>query len=251
MTILCYHSVEPDWDSPMAMTPGEFEAHLRWLARERTVRDLPEVVSAFDGDRGASEVTALTFDDGFTGIQEHALPVLQRYGLAATVFLVAETLTPAGRAADWLRGNGYAPRALDRKQVLEMRDEGVRFGSHSFSHRILTTLSARECLEDLRRSREVLEDLLQQAVPYLAYPGGRHDAHVRRAAEAAGFSHAFTLPERREPSGRFAIPRVGLYRGNGTLALRVKVSRWYLPLRTSGLYTSMRAGLSRKVAPPT
>lgn len=232
----------------MAMAPAEFEAHLLWLARSGNVVDLPEVLSSFDGGAPGPGGMALTFDDGFTGVYDHALPVLLRLELPATVFLVAETLTPAGRAVDWVQGSGYKPRTLDVKQVLEMRDSGIRFGSHSYSHRILTTLSEDECLDDLRRSRELLEDVLQQPVPYLAYPGGKHDQRVRRAAEAAGFTHGLSLPERKETSGRFAIPRVGLYRGNGTLVLRIKTRRWYLPLRTSGPLAALRATLSRQAS---
>jgi hypothetical protein len=33
MTILCYHSVGPDWQSPLAVTPSELASHCRWLAR--------------------------------------------------------------------------------------------------------------------------------------------------------------------------------------------------------------------------
>lgn len=232
----------------MAMAPPEFEAHMRWLARSGSVVDLPEVLSSFDDSGPRAGAMALTFDDGFTGVYDHALPALLRFELPATVFLVAETLTPAGRAVDWVRGSGYEPRTLDVKQVLEMRDSGIRFGSHSFSHRILTTLSEEECLDDLRRSRELLEDVLQQPVPYLAYPGGKHDRRVRRAAEAAGFTHALSLPERKEASGRFAIPRVGLYRGNGSLVLRIKTRRWYMPLRTNGPFAALRATLSRQAS---
>lgn len=251
MAILCYHSVEPNWASPLAVTPGEFAVHMRWLAERRVVVDLSEAVEALDGwVRLPRRVAALTFDDGFTGVYEHGIQVLRRYRLPATVFVVGETLTPNGREVDWVRGAGFRPRTLSRSQVLELAQEGVRIGSHSFSHRDLRRLSDTDCQEDLRRSREVLEDLLQHAVPYLAYPGGRHDARVRRAAEAVGFRNAFSLPERREPAGAYSIPRIGVYRGNGLSVLRVKAARWYLPARTSALVTTIRAAIPGRSGPP-
>src|SRR5713101_446211 len=103
-----------------------------------------------------------------------------------------------------------------------MQAAGVRFGSHSYAHQDLTTLDEETCVTDLKASRDLLEDLLQRPVALLAYPGGRHDAKVRRAAERAGFSHAFSLPVRPEPLSPFAVPRVGIWPGNGAFALRLR-----------------------------
>jgi peptidoglycan/xylan/chitin deacetylase (PgdA/CDA1 family) len=165
------------------------------------------------------------------------------------VFVVADTLTPEGRTVDWVDDPPSAGlRTLSRDQILEMREAGVRFGSHSDRHRDLPTLSDEECLRDLRASRELLEDLLGEPVPLLAYPRGLHDARVRLAAERAGYAHAFTLPETRETYGPYAIPRVGIYPGNGPRGLRAKTSRWYLAVRTNGAYPALRRVL--RGAPP-
>ena len=235
MSILCYHSVEVDAGSPLAVSPELFTAHCEWLARARRVVDLPDAIEALGRRKTlANGLAAITFDDGFTGVHEHALPVLRRLGLPATVFVVAETLIPGGRTVDWVEDRG-APsfHAMSLDQVRDLQDQGVRIGSHSYSHHDLTTLGEVECERDLRESREVLEDLLGVPIPHLAYPRGRHNAVVRRAAAAAGFSHAFSLPERREPVGDHAIPRVGLYDGNGVGTLRVKARPGYLGIRTS------------------
>ena len=68
---------------------------------------------------------------------------------------------------------------------------------------------------------------------HLAYPRGLHDAGVREAAAAAGYTHAFALPETAEEPGPYAVPRVGIYRANGPLAFRVKAARPYLRVRNS------------------
>jgi peptidoglycan/xylan/chitin deacetylase (PgdA/CDA1 family) len=177
---------------------------------------------------------SLTFDDGFAALYEHMLPVVTRAKLPATVFLVAQTLTPEGRAVDWVDTPGSEPPStLTFDQVLEMQDAGVDFQSHSWAHHDLTRLTRDECVRDLRESREFLSDLLGRQVTLLAYPFGRHDAGVRQAAAAAGYTHAFALPETAEEPGDFAIPRVGIYRGNGQLAFRVKAAGPYLQVRTS------------------
>ncbi|MFN2557858.1 MAG: polysaccharide deacetylase family protein, partial [Nitriliruptorales bacterium] len=81
MAILCYHAVEPTWSSPLAVAQATFDAQCRWLARHRRVLDLAEAVGRVDRrgrlPRGAA---ALTFDDGFASVHEHALPVLIQHG---------------------------------------------------------------------------------------------------------------------------------------------------------------------------
>lgn len=238
MTILCYHAVQPGWTSPMSVEPPAFAQHARWLARRRTVLPLDQAVDRIDrSGRLPRRSAALTFDDGFRDFRTHAWPVLAELGLPATVFLVAETLTPGGRRVDWVdTPPAHELETLDRDEVRDLQAAGVDFASHSWCHADLTRLGYAECVRDLRDSRELLEDLLGHRVTLLAYPRGRHDATVRAAAERAGYTHAFTLPERREPVGRYAVPRVGLYQGNGVGTLRVKVSRPYLDARTGAAY---------------
>jgi peptidoglycan/xylan/chitin deacetylase (PgdA/CDA1 family) len=247
VTILCYHSVQPDWVSPLSITPEAFRAQAEWLAQQGRVLPLSEAVARLDrSGRIPAGATAMTFDDGFAALHEYALPVLTRHRLAATVFLVAETLTPQGRTVDWVdTPPPYPLRTLTVDQVREMQDDGVEFASHSYSHLDLTTLAYADCVADLRRSRELLEDLLHQRVPFLAYPRGRHDAHVRLAAERAGYSHAFTLPQTRERPGPFAVPRVGIFPGNDVRVMRLKLRRSYLPVRTSPVFPLLRRTLRR------
>jgi peptidoglycan/xylan/chitin deacetylase (PgdA/CDA1 family) len=235
VTILCYHSLLPGWDSPLATEPDDFAWQADWLRRRRTVLPVREALTRLDrSGRLPRGQAALTFDDGFADLHAHGLPILSRYRLPATVFLVAQTLTPTGKAVDWVDTAGS--RHLDTlslDQVLEMQDAGVEFESHSWAHKDLTGLSAEECVRDLRESRELLSDLLGHAVTLLAYPRGLHDRMVRQAAERAGYTHAFALPERAEEPDRYALPRVGIYRGNSPLTVRIKAARPYLPLRTS------------------
>lgn len=242
MTILCYHAVQTGWESPMVMHPQAFAEHAEWLARRTSVVPLQSAVEALDRRaRLPRGTTALTFDDGFDGLHANLTPVLARLGIPATVFLVAETLTEAGRSVDWVDTPPSYPLAtLSLDQVRDMQASGVRFESHSFSHLDLTQLSFQDCVDDLTRSRQLLESLLDRPVRLLAYPRGRHNAVVRAAAERAGYSHAFTLPEGREAPGPFSVPRVGVHQSNGLAHLRLKTAPNYLGVRTSRGYRTVQ-----------
>jgi peptidoglycan/xylan/chitin deacetylase (PgdA/CDA1 family) len=238
VTILCYHSVQSDWSSPLAVLPAAFDEQCAWLARNRTVVPLLDAVQRLDGSgRLPRGVAALTFDDGFEALYEQVSPVLTRYQLPGTVFLVAKTLTPLGQAVDWVDTPPDHPlTTLSVDQVLQMQDDGVDFQSHSLAHLDLTSLSFDECVRDLKESKELLETILGREVPLLAYPRGRHNDDVRAAAARAGYSHAFTLPEARERPGQYSVPRVGIYRGNSLRNVRVKSARSYLKVRTGRPY---------------
>lgn len=232
MSILCYHSLDPEWASPMAVAPATFAAHAAWLARNRRVIPAAEAATVVS-PRGTLPrgTAALTFDDGYADLYEHALPVLARHRLPATVFLVSATLTD-GAAVDWVDDPPARElRTLTADQVLAMQDAGVGFGSHSRAHFDLTALSYDACVADLKSSREALEDLLRRPVTLLAYPRGRHDPDVRRAAAAAGYELAFSLPETDEEISRLSIPRAGVYPHNGTAMLRLKTTSGYVPAR--------------------
>jgi peptidoglycan/xylan/chitin deacetylase (PgdA/CDA1 family) len=237
VSIICYHDVDPAWDSPISVHPAVFARQMKWLATHRRVVSLAEAVRLMD-ERGRlpARVASVTFDDGFVGMHEFAMPVLLQEGLQATFFVVAGTLGTTNAHADWVRDAPRPRRTLSAAQVLELRDAGFEIGSHSFTHRNLTTLHEHEVVSDLRRSREVLEDLIERPVTLFAYPGGRHDEHARRAAATVGFQHSFSMADTDLPVALpHAIPRVGIYRGDGAATLRAKASPWFWRVRNSPL----------------
>lgn len=237
MTILCYHTVEPDWRSPMAVPPDRFAEHCRWLATHREVVPLADL--GVDGERDRR--VALTFDDGLSGLHEHALPLLRRYRLPATVFVVTRTLLGAGGEVDWVDDPPAWPlRTMTRDQLLDLLDAGVDVQSHSHAHADLTTLDDAACLEDLRLSRQVLADTLGTEIRHVAYPRGRHDDRVRAHAAAAGYEAGYALPEGPEPPGRFAVPRVGVHGHNGLGTLRLKTLSAYASVRHHRAYAGVR-----------
>jgi peptidoglycan/xylan/chitin deacetylase (PgdA/CDA1 family) len=247
LSILCYHTISRGWNDPLAVTPEAFDEQCTWLARRRQVVDLGTAVQQLDASmRLARGLAAVTFDDGFSDLYDHGWPVLRRHGIPATIFLVAKTLTGEPFEVDWIGRPTPPVTTLTVEQVQEMRAGGVHFGSHSMRHDDLTTLTEAECVADLRTSREILAEILGEPVPFLAYPKGRHAPHVRAAARKAGYTHSFTLPESREEPGLHAVPRVGVFPGNGIASLQLKSSRSYLRLRTSPLFPAARRVVTRR-----
>jgi peptidoglycan/xylan/chitin deacetylase (PgdA/CDA1 family)/CelD/BcsL family acetyltransferase involved in cellulose biosynthesis len=86
--IFYYHRVNNDGDPFFpAISTDLFEAHVRYLARHYRVVGMSELQSHLASGDSLDTVVAVTFDDGYRDNYEYAFPILQRYGLPATIFL--------------------------------------------------------------------------------------------------------------------------------------------------------------------
>jgi peptidoglycan/xylan/chitin deacetylase (PgdA/CDA1 family) len=197
--ILCYHSVDPDWGSSLSIPPVTFREQTAWLARNLRVLPLDAALSSM-GRTGLLPrgTTSLTFDDGYGGVRDHAMPALAEHGLPASLFVVTGAFDGSVGPNEWLDDRDRADHeiaVLSADEVRAAAGDGWTIGSHSHLHRDLTVLTEEECERDLRTSRDVLESLLGRPVGVLAYPRGRNADHVRRAARSSG------LPARAVPGG--------------------------------------------------
>ena len=99
-------------------------------------------------------------------------------------------------------------------EVREMSRGGVSFGSHSCTHRIMTTITLDEVSEELVRSRQVLFDQGVNCVPVYCYPNGNSDASIEELVKAHGYEAAVSVRMGFEgscPENRYAIRRVGIH----------------------------------------
>ena len=99
-------------------------------------------------------------------------------------------------------------------EVREMSQHGLSFGSHSCSHRILTTITPEDVSDELARSRQVLLGQGVNYVPVFCYPNGNSDPHIQSQVQASGYQAAVAVQrgvEGSRPRNQFAINRVGIH----------------------------------------
>ena len=193
MKVLAYHKVT------------KFEFGGTWMPPERFVRQMDALLEAgfrfrdeaafldvLDGRReDSSGEILLTFDDGYRGLLERALPALEARRIPALIFLVSAFV---GRENTWeldLPGRHF--RHLGWDETLDLARRGFAFGSHARTHRDLTRISLEEAREELVLSKREIEERLGASVRSLSYPFGRLNEAVRREAVRAGYRAAFTL----------------------------------------------------------
>jgi len=165
---------------------------MEYLAKSKyqllTLDDIWEVIEG----RHLQEHTgvAITFDDGFSDFHSNALPVLTRWKIPATLFMVSRRI---GQHNDWMYSRGFPERPLlSLEQLQEVRDAGISIGSHTCTHARLSEISSNtvELDGELRRSKQELEELLALDVDHFAYPYGLHDEQTTAAVKKAGYKTA-------------------------------------------------------------
>ena len=131
---------------------------------EQIAEPSPTSASAF----GDSRLVSITFDDGFRGAAETAMPILDRHGLAATFYVVTGWVEPM-RAPVSDPFNAHRSHG-DWAFWQEVVTHGHEVGSHGFSHVNATGRKAR---------------LLPWMVPQEI---ARSAADLRRHLPASGFT---------------------------------------------------------------
>jgi peptidoglycan/xylan/chitin deacetylase (PgdA/CDA1 family) len=226
--VLMYHSIsastEPD-PHRVRVHPGRLDRHLG-LLRRLGLRGvgLAELLAAQErGD--AAGLVGLTFDDGYTDFLTHAVPVLERHGMRATLYVVAGLL---GGQNDW--DPGPRLRLLDADGVRAVAAAGHEVGSHTLTHTHLAGADAATLEREVAGSRPVLEAVLQREVRGFCYPWGEFDAAAAEAARAAGYDHACVTGDYL-PGDRFTLPRFYVAPRDGAPQLLGKLARHALRMR--------------------
>jgi peptidoglycan/xylan/chitin deacetylase (PgdA/CDA1 family) len=235
--ILGYHAFgEPGERPSRYVVPARrLERQLAWLKRRRyNVITLGEYLEYRANYRFPPPKTVvLTIDDGYLDNATVARPLLERFGLSATLFL-----TSSPRAArDPGRDPALAGRALiDPAKARELLGERFEIGSHTRTHPDLTAITRDEAWHEIAGSRTELEACLGTHVAAFAYPFGALNPEIRVLVEQAGYRAARgTRPGRNRPAtpafdlrwleirGTYSLPRFaatlafGELRGLGAL----------------------------------
>ena len=184
------------------MEISKFEEQLNYLKENNYYYPTWQEVADFaDGKIDLPENSiVITMDDGHKSVYNLAIPLLDKYNIPATAFIITKN--------------------FDTANVEKYKDSTINFESHTNNmHRaggnighggIFTALSIDESAEDLKTSIEKLGGNSEA----LAYPYGDCTERTKQAAEQAGFKVAFTTVNKKLKPGmdKFELPRVRMYK---------------------------------------
>jgi peptidoglycan/xylan/chitin deacetylase (PgdA/CDA1 family) len=111
-------------------------------------------------------VIAFTFDDGYISDYDLAYPILKKYGIRGTSYII-------GKFPD-----NNTPDTLSWAQIKEMAAWGWCFGCHTYNHVDMTTLSDDAIRQSLEAENQAFTNQGMPVPQIIAYPSGKYDQRV-------------------------------------------------------------------------
>ena len=217
--VLNYHQINDQAENALTIHTDQFEAQMKYLADNGFHTITPdEMLDAWEnGTPLPDKPVILTFDDGYADNYRNAFPILEKYNLKGTIFLISDFVSTY-------------PNYLTWPQIEEMQESGhFCFESHTLSHMQLDKATPEETWNQLNGSRQALEWRLQKPVNFIAYPCGFYDDELERMTREAGFRGGFTVhyglaaPD----ENRYFLDRVPIFGCNSHTMLRFKLRLQY------------------------
>lgn len=186
--ILMYHYVENVEDEKdmyrikMNVTPLVFEEQLKIILKGGYatvfVREIPELIRS--KSTSCYPTIALTFDDGYEDFYTDVFPLLKKYNMKATSYVIANYI---GR-----------DDFMNEAQIKELLESNlVEIGSHTLDHPELTLLSDREVELQTAGSKHILESMFGLPVYSFSYPLGRYNLMAEGVVMQSGYTSAVTV----------------------------------------------------------
>lgn len=230
VAVLMYHDVNPNGRGPYSITPGRLDSDLTIL-QQKGFRIIPiSQLADFLDNKGVvpEKAVVITFDDGYQGVYQYALPVLKKHNAPATAFVIGAYV-------------GKLPGYLNWPEVRALEDGGlVTIGGHTFNqhngaltgtpHVMMPATidhaydpdSKRQETDqeyearmssDSQQLQEAFRMYLGHATPYFAFPFGAYDPSLIKILHGSGFRYLFTVLRgvnaRNEDPGRLYRINVG------------------------------------------
>ena len=187
--VLLYHNfvtIVPDSDPDnysYINTPESFEENIKTLLDNGyTTISFKDLNDAYSGKSTLpNKPIIITFDDGYYSNYEYIYPILKKYNVKASIFVVTDKIDKE------IDGIKY----LTWDNCLEIQNSGlVEIFSHSTNHIFYDKFPARRVRDDVKESYEEIEKHLgKQPLKVFAYPYGAYTKETVKALKNNGIDY--------------------------------------------------------------
>lgn len=183
LPIITYHYVEVVTDKRdfirkgLSVTPYTFERTIKDFLHEGYsfyfVKDIPDLVNS-NTDVKSFKGAVLTFDDGYTDFYTDAFPILKKYNIKATIYIVYNFI---GRL-----------NYMTENQINEIAKSGlIEIGAHTLDHLDLISIKYNEAKYQIEQSKIDIEKKFNVKVSTFAYPYGSFNQNIIDIVKNAGY----------------------------------------------------------------
>lgn len=214
--ILTYYRVNDVDKNAFTLTVEQFDAQMKFLVDDGyTVISPDELLDAWEGGGSLpNKPVVITFDEGSADDYKNVFPILQKYNLKATMFVITDNV------------NLY-PNYMTWDQAREMQASGlVDIESHTLSNRSLLDIHSYDKLWDqIYGSKQAIEWYLKKPAKFIAYPEGKYTADAEDLSKEVGYRAGFAIYyglAHKEPKN-YVLDRIPIYGSNSHTLLRFKM----------------------------
>lgn len=202
VSVLCYHNVakqeeitpnseEQKW----AITVENFEEQMKFL-HDFNFKTLT-LDEFYKWKKGELEVpfnsVLVTFDDGLLSNYEYAFPILEKYGINATVFIIGKKSNKE-TTEEW-NGDLQTYMGLDLIKKTKENYPNIEFASHTYNMHIVGKLKKMK-RDEIKKDFEEMREL--KTFEYVAYPFGLYNENFIETLKEKNVKLAFVLAENRK-----------------------------------------------------
>lgn len=190
LPILMYHAIhimapEEASNANLIVDPTTFESHIKRLSDEGyyflTPEEAYKVLTENVLPNGNTKIIWLTFDDSLWDFYDNAFPILKKYSAKATNNVITSTV---GNSAN-----------LSLDQMLEMKEQGISFQSHTSTHPDLSASDDNTQKTEMSDAKSYLDSNLSQDTMTIAYPAGRYSDTTLQLAGELNYKLGITTNE--------------------------------------------------------
>ena len=206
VTVLNYHKIDNTFHS-LSVRPEDFEKQMKWLSQHGYHTITPDQLYEFvtNGVELPDNPVMITFDDGYVDNYKNAYPIMKKYGFVGTIFVVTTYLEKY-------------PNYLTWDQARELEANGFSIESHTATHKSMTEASDDQIMEELTKSKAMLNEKLGKDSCFIAYPTGTYNLHIAQLVKNAGYKAGFTIKYDavNRNSNVYALERVPIFHTEDT-----------------------------------
>jgi peptidoglycan/xylan/chitin deacetylase (PgdA/CDA1 family) len=165
--IIYFHHVHPDLRHYTAVSPVAFDRALAQIGEQHAPLE-PETLPLVKEVGGHPEPACLlTFDDGYADVFHYALPIMDRRGWRAVVFVSTDLVGKVEQHP--VRG---PLQHMTWEQLQELTRRGHIVASHGSAHIPYSRFELATAQLDIDNAQQILQEWLPGAPDWLAYPYG-------------------------------------------------------------------------------
>ena len=180
LRVLMYHSIikEDSLDDIWSISSSAFTDHLAYFCGNKNINLYRCTDLILENPKDG---IMITFDDGYRNNFEIAAPLLLKFKIPFSIFVITDFIKQAKK------------NYMDECMLKELAEHPlVSIGSHSKSHARLTKCSPKKLTNEVSGSKLYLEDLLGQPIDLFSYPHGDFNSVVKSAVLESGYKLGFS-----------------------------------------------------------